>query len=72
MLLGMVTPNTQMQNLCSMSAMVLWISNELKVTQDAVLESWHDREPRHCWMQEYLAVVKDVAHGDNNSVMQWE
>jgi len=52
--------------------MVLWISNELKVTQDAVLESWHDREPRHCWMQEYLAVVKDVAHGDNNSVMQWE
>lgn len=62
--------NTQTQNLYSMGAMGLQISSELKVTQDAVLETQHGRGPRYCWLQQYLAVVKDGAHGDNNFVVQ--
>lgn len=64
--------NTKMQSLYSTAAMGLQISSEVVVTQDAVLENWHGREPRYCWLQEHLEVIKDNAHRDNNFVVQWE
>ena len=64
--------NTQMKNLYSVGAMCLRLSSELIVTRDAVLETCHGGEPRHCWLQAYLAFGKDGTHGDNNFIVQWE